>query len=87
MINGVARVAWTPINVKPIKPTPQNRILKTVLSSLNLRQLHANGQFSISELDNNSKIAFPSLFAGFAIIYWIFYNVTEGSVGGGDDEL
>lgn len=58
-------------------------MLKNLLSNLNVMNLNAS-QFSISKLDDNSKIAFPVLFSTFALVYWSYYLCTE-SHGGGED--
>lgn len=86
-INGITRVAWTPLNVKPDQVhRGNNRFIKAVLSALHLRHLKTS-DFSISKLDDNSKIFFPLLFTIFAFVYWIYYALSERGFGGGEDEL
>lgn len=58
-----------------------DKLIKTILS--NMVNLHTS-HFHISKLDDNSKIVFPILFAGFTIVYWTYYVCTESN-GGGED--
>ena len=86
LVNGVSRIAWTTLTPKPTEfmssmgsvnstqsSTNQNKILKNILSALQLNRV----DFSISQLDDHSKIVFPFLFFCFSCVYWLYYSFSQ----------
>lgn len=54
--------------------TNQNKMLKNILNALQLNRV----DFSISRLDDHSKVVFPVLFTAFSFVYWLYYSITTG---------
>lgn len=52
----------------------QNKVLKNILNALQLNRV----EFSISRLDDHSKVVFPFLFLCFCAFYWLWYSFTQG---------
>lgn len=86
VVNGVSRIAWTTtLTPKPAEyvsnnsiggqstGTNQNKILKNILNALQLNRV----DFSISQLDDHSKIVFPVLFFCFSVVYWLYYSFSQ----------
>lgn len=85
VVNGVSRLAWsTTLAPKPAEyvtsssqqtqtTTNQSKILKNILSALQLNRV----DFSISKLDDHSKIVFPVLFSCFCCVYWLYYSFSS----------
>lgn len=54
--------------------TTQSKMLKNILNALQLSRV----DFSISRLDDHSKVVFPVLFAAFTSVYWSYYFFSSG---------
>ncbi|KAI1294824.1 Gamma-aminobutyric acid receptor subunit rho-2 [Halotydeus destructor] len=85
-LNGITRIAWTPIamvNKPEAGPVTLNSVMKKILT---IGNFSAN-QFGFSQLDNNSKLVFPSTFVIFALVYWTYYIATSAKEWDAFEEL